>query len=459
MPLAPAVTVIHGTLLTAVHGHPSPAVTVTVPAPPPTTIGDVAGEIDTEQPESWLNVTVRPATVAVPLRAGPVFGSTWNCTAPLPVPLPPLCTRSHGALAAAVHAHASAIATLTAGALPADGTTIVSGLTVASQPASCTIVKVWPATAMVPVRPGPLFAATANCTVPFPDPFAPDVMLIHDALGDAVHAQPAPPVTAKDPVAPAAGAVELEGAIPIVHPLACVTVKVLPAIVTVPCRSASELAATTSCTVPFPVPLAPDEIPIHDALLDAVHAQPAATVTATDVVAPPAPALYESGAIEYEHPADCVTVKVWPAAVMVPEREGPVFAAAEYRTVPLPLPVAPPVTLSQDALLEADHPQPSAVRTSNDPFPPPAGADADDEASENEHPCPWFTVKVRPAIVMVPAREGPVVAFARKATLPLPLPLAPCVIEIHDALLDAVQAQPPPAVTETVPVPPAAGTD
>jgi hypothetical protein len=51
------------------------------------------------------------------------------------------------------------------------------------------------------------------------------------------------------------------------------------------------LAATTSCTVPLPVPLVPEEIPIHDALLDADHVQPAATVTATDVVPPPDAAL------------------------------------------------------------------------------------------------------------------------------------------------------------------------
>jgi hypothetical protein len=61
-------------------------------------------------------------------------------------------------------------------------------------------------------------------------------------------------------------------------------------------------------------------------------------------------------------------------------------------------------------------------------------------------------------MVIVPVR--PVVdAFAATLyeTVPLPLPLAPAVTVIHDALLVAVQAHDPAfAVTETVPAPPAA---
>jgi hypothetical protein len=126
------------------------------------------------------------------------------------------------------------VVTLTVGAAPADGTGTVSGLTVALQSASCTIVKICPATVMVPVRDGPTFAATANCTVPFPDPLPPAVMLIHGAVADAVHAHPAPPVTLNEPVVAAAGTVVFDGDIAIVQPLACAIVNVLPAIVTVP---------------------------------------------------------------------------------------------------------------------------------------------------------------------------------------------------------------------------------
>jgi hypothetical protein len=41
-------------------------------------------------------------------------------------------------------------------------------------------------------------------------------------------------------------------------------------------------------------------------------------------------------------------------------------------------------------------------------------------------------VKVCPAIVIVPERPGPLVAATVKLTVPLPLPLEPDVIEIHD---------------------------
>jgi hypothetical protein len=127
--------------------------------------------------------------------------------------------------------------------------------------------------------------------------------------------------------------------------------------------------------------------------------------------------------------------------------------------VPLPLPLAPPVIDSQLALSAAAQPQPSAVRTSKVPVPPPAGTDADDVAREIVQPCPWFTVKVRPAIVSVPDRDGPVVDATVKLTVPSPLPLAPEVTVIQDALLFAVQAQPAPVVTLVDPFPPPAGTD
>ena len=57
---------------------------------------------------------------------------------------------------------------------------------------------------------------------------------------------------------------------------------------------------------------------------------------------------------------------------------------------------------------------------------------------------------------MVPVRAGPVVAAAANVTVPAPLPLAPDVMVIHGALLDAVQAHPAAALTLTVPVPPLA---
>ncbi len=68
-----------------------------------------------------------------------------------------------------------------------------------------------------------------------------------------------------------------------------------------------------------------------------------------------------------------------------------------------------------------------------------------------------MTVKVCPAIVIVPERAGPAFAATAKATVPSPLPLAPEETVIHPALLDVVQAQPAAAVMVTVgPGPPAA---
>jgi hypothetical protein len=70
---------------------------------------------------------------------------------------------------------------------------------------------------------------------------------------------------------------------------------------------------------------------------------------------------------------------------------------------------------------------------------------------------PCVTVIVCPAIVIVPVRLLiSVLGATVYDTLPLPLPLAPAVIVIHEALLTAVHGQDPKlADTVTVPVPPA----
>jgi hypothetical protein len=48
---------------------------------------------------------------------------------------------------------------------------------------------------------------------------------------------------------------------------------------------------------------------------------------------------------------------------MVPVRGGPEFAAAVKLTAPLPVPLAPDVTVSHEVAVEAAHAQPSAVDT------------------------------------------------------------------------------------------------
>jgi hypothetical protein len=66
------------------------------------------------------------------------------------------------------------------------------------------------------------------------------------------------------------------------------------------------------------------------------------------------------------------------------------------------------------------------------------------------------TVNVLPAMVIVPVLwVVDVLAETEYVTVPLPVPLVPEVMVIHDALLAAVQVQlPDEAVTLTLPVPP-----
>jgi hypothetical protein len=159
-----------------------------------------------------------------------------------------------------------------------------------------------------------------------------------------------------------------------VHPAAnCVTVKVAPAIVSVPVRlEATVLAATSNVTEPLPDPVAPPVRVIHAALLAAVHAQPVAAVTLAPPLPPAAAKDCVVGEIDGEQvAAACVTVKVAPAIVMVPVRlEATVFAATLKAAVPLPEPAAPLVTVIQDALLAAVHAQPVATVTLLLPVPP-----------------------------------------------------------------------------------------
>jgi hypothetical protein len=70
-----------------------------------------------------------------------------------------------------------------------------------------------------------------------------------------------------------------------------VTVKICPAIITVPVRAAPVLAATEKVIDPLPLP-APEVTVIHGTLLAAVHAHPTAVLTETGFPAPPAAAMF-----------------------------------------------------------------------------------------------------------------------------------------------------------------------
>ena len=68
------------------------------------------------------------------------------------------------------------------------------------------------------------------------------------------------------------------------------TVNVCPATVRVPLRAAPVLAATLNSTAPGPLPLAPDVMLSHDALLLAVQLHPLLVETVTGLPGPAAAA-------------------------------------------------------------------------------------------------------------------------------------------------------------------------
>src|SRR6185436_18400522 len=116
-----------------------------------------------------------------------------------------------------------------------------------------------------------VFAATSKVTEPLPDPVAPLVRVIHALLLTAVHGQPPATVTVLLPLLAAAGSDWFVGDTAGEHEFpACVTVKVAPAIVSVPVRLDPVLAVTLNVTEPLPDPVAPLVTEIHDALLDAL---------------------------------------------------------------------------------------------------------------------------------------------------------------------------------------------
>jgi hypothetical protein len=156
----------------------------------------------------------------------------------------------------------------------------------------------------------------------------------------------------------------------------CVRVTVRPPIVSVIVRAVvCPFAVTCTVTVPLPVPLVPlvIETQLTLGLSAAVHVQPLCDVTEI-VSAPPAAAMVGvSGETVYVHvlPLGCVTETSIPAMLIVPVREGPVFAAAVKPTVPFPFPLAPLVTVIQPASLTAVQLQPDVVATENVELPPP----------------------------------------------------------------------------------------
>jgi hypothetical protein len=123
-------------------------------------------------------------------------------TLPVPLPFAPAVTVIHGALLPAVHAHDPAFAvTDTVAAPPADvGELAVGEMDKAHTTGACVIVKLWPPTLIVAVRPLVFgFAATLYAMVALPVPLAALVTVSHGALLVAVQLQPAVAVIEKLP--------------------------------------------------------------------------------------------------------------------------------------------------------------------------------------------------------------------------------------------------------------------
>ena len=148
-------------------------------------------------------------------------------------------------------------------------------------------------------------------------------------------------------------------------PPLCEMVKLFPAIVRAPLRGAQFVfALTEKFTMPFPVPLPPKLIVIQPAELLAfqLHPEPAATLTLP--LPPPAVkfALLEESAYVQGVPA-CVTVKIFPASVTVPDRVSwPGFTDAV--TITLLDPTPPKIdTVNHSCELDAVHSQPAEAFT------------------------------------------------------------------------------------------------
>ena len=322
----------------------------------------------------------------------------------------------------------------------------------------------------VPLRAAPVFAATLTVTLPLPVPLAPLVIVSQPAFDVAVQAQvDADAVTAIVPLPASAPMFALAGAIVNVHgagaAAAWLTVKVRPAIEIVPLRALPVFAAALTVTLPLPVPLAPLVIVNHAAFDVAVHEQFAVTL----IVAVPTSAVRfaEDGEIEKLQvgvAAAWLTVKVWPPIVTVPVRAGSGLSAAETVTVPLPVPLAPLVTVSHGAFEAAVHAHDGAdAVTVIVPVPPSAVTVAVVGEIVKLHGggggggggvAVCDTVTLRPAIVSVAERSAPLFAATVTVTVVSPLPLAALSVA-HGALLDAVQPQLPCAASmRTVLLPP-----
>ncbi len=107
-------------------------------------------------------VKVCPPTEIVPLLAGPVFAAIEKPIVPLPVPVALVMVIHDGAFVVAVQMQPLLEAVIAKLPVPAAAVAKVwlVGLMVNAHPFVCVTVKVCPPAVIVPVRSGPMLAAT-----------------------------------------------------------------------------------------------------------------------------------------------------------------------------------------------------------------------------------------------------------------------------------------------------------
>jgi hypothetical protein len=164
-------TVIHSTLLAAVHGHPAAVATVTLPAEPVAAALWVVAFVEYVHPSDCVTLNRWPAIVSVPARGGPVVGAIEMITGALPRPFAPDVMAIHAESDVAVHVQSWLDARTSIRAVPpAPGKSAddcASEMTHAA--ADCVICARVPLTITAPVRVcGSGFTAAANSTVPSP---------------------------------------------------------------------------------------------------------------------------------------------------------------------------------------------------------------------------------------------------------------------------------------------------
>jgi hypothetical protein len=140
-------------------------------------------------------------------------------------------------------------------------------------------------------------------------------------------------------------------------------------------------------------------IVIHGALLVAVQAQsePVLTVTVPAAASGEVRVTKNGAIVNAQGAPGCVMVKILPPIVSEPVRVAlPVFAATLYATFPLPVPVAPTLTVIHGSLLTAVQLHPVVAVTATFPLAPIEAANVDEvgEIADTHEAAASVTVKV-----------------------------------------------------------------